>query len=58
MSAHAKNRTHEDKLRHLERAVRKFGDSDGKRAEALERLTSAPRIGKETRPANIPAVRK
>ena len=41
MSAHAKNRTHEDKLRHLERAVRKFGDSDGKRTEALQRLQGA-----------------
>ena len=47
MSAHAKNRTHEDKLRHLERAVRKFGDSDGKRGEALQRLTRSPRQEKK-----------
>ena len=39
MSAHARRRTKPEKIAHLERSINKFGDSDGKRAEALARLT-------------------
>jgi hypothetical protein len=35
----AQKRTKAEKIAHLERSIRKFGDSDGKRSDALARLT-------------------
>lgn len=47
MSAHAQRRTKAEKIAHLERSIKKFGDSDGKRGEALQRLTRSPRQEKK-----------
>ena len=47
MSAHAQRRTKAEKIAHLERSIKKFGDSDGKREEALSRLVGREKKGEK-----------